>query len=56
MASSRAMRSSVEGWVENSRVKPPLERIEDEHVRGGGRGVGHGHAFDAGFEFSQRRD
>ena len=34
MASRRAIRSSVEGCVENSRIMPRRKRIHDKHVRG----------------------
>ena len=49
------MRSSVEGCVENSRMMLCAgERLDDEHVGGGGRSV-HGDALGPGFELLQRR-
>ena len=57
MASRRAIRSSVEGWVENRRVMPPWpERIQDEHMRRGGRGIRHGDALHALLQFAQPVD
>ena len=40
MARSRAMRSSVEGWLANKPLKATMQRIDDEHMRRGGIGVG----------------
>ena len=50
------MRSSVEGCVENRRMMLCAgERLDDEHVGRGGRGV-HGDALRPGLQFLQAAD
>ena len=40
MARSRAMRSSVDGWLANKPLNAAMQRIDDEHMRRGRIGVG----------------
>ena len=57
MASRRAMRSSVEGWVEKRLRHAAIpERIQDEHMRRGGRGIIHGDARHALLQLPQPVD